>query len=133
MDGLRIKLSALWTARMLSGLQGDSTRLHDPQALKDLVGGTSAVRVTGELLAVMSFIFAVPVLMVVLCLMLKDKPNRRVNRAAATFFVLFDLAFLVLFGWPLSYETIWSVMYLVFTAMLAWYAWTWRGKEPSAA
>ena len=31
---VKLKLSALWVARMLSGLQGDSTRLHDPVALR---------------------------------------------------------------------------------------------------
>ncbi len=37
MEHLKVKLSALWAARMLSGLQGDSTRLHDPEALKQLI------------------------------------------------------------------------------------------------
>ncbi|HEX6303894.1 MAG TPA: hypothetical protein VFZ76_06875 [Anaerolineales bacterium] len=38
---MKIKLSVLWVARMLSGLQGNSTRLHDLVALRDLVAGTS--------------------------------------------------------------------------------------------
>lgn len=129
MKALRIKLSVLWIARMLSGLQGDSTRLHDPVALADLVGGTSAVQVSNELLLIMSLIFTIPIIMPILCLTLKDKANRWVNRTTGTFFALFDLAFLILFAWPFSYETVWSVMYLVFTALIAWYAWKWPGKE----
>ena len=43
MAKVRIILSALWAARMLSGLQGDSTRFHDPVALEELVAGTSDV------------------------------------------------------------------------------------------
>jgi hypothetical protein len=39
---VRIILSSLWVARTLSSLQGDSTRFHDPVALKELVAGTSA-------------------------------------------------------------------------------------------
>lgn len=133
MKALRIKLSALWIARMLSGLQGDSTRLHDPDALADLIGGTSAVQVTNELLLIMSLIFAIPILMTILCLTLKDKTNRWANRATGTFFALFDLVFLVLFAWPFSYETVWSVMYLVFTALVAWYAWKWPVSEVESA
>ncbi len=88
MKDVKIKLSALWAARMLSGLQGDSTRLHDPVALKALLAGTSAVRVTNELLLAMSVVFAVPILMSVLSLTLKDKPNRWANRSIGIFFAL---------------------------------------------
>lgn len=133
MEALKVKLSALWAARMLSGLQGDSTRLHDPEALKELIAGTSAVRVTNELLLIMSFIFAIPILMSFLSLTLKDKANRWANRGTGTFFVLFDLVFLVLLVWPFSYETVWSVMYLVFTVLVAWYAWKWPRNEASVA
>lgn len=133
MEALKVKLSALWAARMLSGLQGDSTRLHDPEALKELIAGTSAVRVTNELLLIMSFIFAIPILMSFLSLTLKDKANRWANRGTGTFFVLFDLVFLVLLVWPFSYETVWSVMYLVFTVLVAWYAWKWPRNEAAVA
>jgi hypothetical protein len=117
---------------MLSGLQADSTRFHDPVALRELVAGTSAVPVTNELLLVMSVVFALPILMSFLSLVLKDKANRWANRIVGTFFVVFDLVFLglVLFLWPFSaYETLWSVVYLVFTALVAWYAWRWPKQE----
>jgi hypothetical protein len=116
---------------MLSGLQGDSTRLHDPVALKALLAGTSAVRVTNELLLAMSMIFAVPILMSVLSLTLKDKPNRWANRSIGIFFVAFDLIFLglVLFQGSFSYETFWSFVYPVFTALVVWYAWKWPKQE----
>ena len=128
----RMKLSALWVARMLSGLQGDSTRLHDPVAMKEIMAGTSAVRVTSELLLLMSVIFVVPILMSFLSLTLKDTPNRWTNRAIGTLFALFDLAFLlwvVLAGGPLGYETLWSFVYLTFTALVVWYAWRWPKQE----
>jgi hypothetical protein len=132
MKDVKIKLSALWAARMLSGLQGDSTRLHDPAALKEIVAGTSAVPITNVLLLAMSIIFAVPILMSFLSLTLKDKENRWANRSIGIFFALFDLVFLCLslFLWPFSaYETFWSIMYLVFTALVVWYAWTWPKPE----
>jgi len=130
---VKLKLSAAWAARMLSGLQGDSTRLHDPVALKELIAGTSAVPVTKMLLLIMSFLFVIPILMSVLSLTLPHAANRRANRAAGTFFVLFDLAFFVLHIWPFSYETVWGVMYVVFTAMVAWYAWKWPRSQEAVA
>jgi hypothetical protein len=132
MKDVKLKLSALWAARMISGLQGDSTRLHDPAALKELVGGTSAVPITNELLLAMSIIFAVPILMSFLSLTLKDKANRWANRSIGIFFATFDLVFLglALFLWPFSaYETFWSIVYLVFTALVVWYAWKWPKQE----
>jgi hypothetical protein len=132
MKDVKIKLSALWAARMLSGLQGDSTRLHDPVALKELIAETSAVSVTNELLLAMSIIFAIPILMSFFSLTLEDKVNRWANRSIGIFFAAFDLIFLglALFLWPFSaYETFWSIVYLVFTALVVWYAWTWPKQE----
>jgi len=132
MKDVKIKLSALWAARMLSGLQGDSTRLHDPVALKELIEGTSAVPVTNELLLAMSIIFAIPILMSFFSLTLDDKVNRWANRSIGIFFAAFDLIFLglALFLWPFSaYETFWSIVYLVFTALVVWYAWKWPKEE----
>jgi hypothetical protein len=129
---IRIKLSALWAARMLSGLQGDSTRLHDPVAMKEIMAGTSAVRVTSELLLMMSLIFAVPIFMSCLSLTLKDPSNRWANRVIGVLFALFDLVFLglVLFsGGPFGYEAVWSFVYPTFTASVVWYAWRWPKKE----
>ena len=137
---VRIILSALWAARMLSGLQGDTVRLSNPVLLKEMIAGTTAVTVTNELLLVMSIIFAVPILMSFLSLTLKDKANRRANRSIGIFFVAFDLIFLglCLFLWSpsayeafLSYETFWSIVYLACTSLIVWYAWKWPNPEVS--
>jgi hypothetical protein len=117
---------------MLSGLQGDATRLHDPLAMKEILAGTSAVRVTNDLLLIMSVIFAVPILMSFLSLTLADKANRWANRLLGIFFVLFDLGFLGLVlsgGGSAGYETVWSFVYPSFTALIVWYAWRWPKRE----
>ena len=125
---VRIVLSVLWVARMLSGLQGDSTRFHDPVALKELVEGTTTVIVTNELLLIMSLIFSVPIFMIFLSLILEYKVNRLTNLIIGIFFVLFDLIFLVLFLGAFSYETFWSIVYPVFPVLIVWYAWRWRNS-----
>jgi len=121
---------------MLSGLQGDSTRLHDPVTLQNLVEGTSDVQVTNELLLIMSIIFAIPILMVVLSLTLPDRANRRANRGLGIAFAAFDVVFLglTLFLWAFSaYEVFWSLMYAVFTGLVVWYAWRWPRQEVQAS
>ena len=51
---VRIILAVLWVAGMLSSLNGDTYRLHDPVALKALIANTASIGVTPELLLVMS-------------------------------------------------------------------------------
>ena len=126
---VKITLSALWAARMLSGLQGDVMRFMGPGKLEEFIEGTSGVTITNELLLVMSIIFVVPIFMSFLSLTLKDKVNRWANRSIGIFFVVFDLGFCILFFGPPAYEIFWNFVYLVFTALIVWYAWKWPKQE----
>jgi len=127
---VRIILSALWAARMLSSLQGDSTRFHDPVALKELVAGSSEIPVTNTMLLILSIILSIPIFMSFLSLILKDKANRRVNLSIGTFFVLFELVFLIfVYSQAPVYEMFWGITYLVFAALVVRYAWMWPKQE----
>ncbi len=129
---VKIILSALWAARMLSGLQGDVVRFLAPGMLEEMIAGESAVVATNELLLVMSIIMFVAIFMSFLSLTLKDKANRWANRSIGIFFAAFDLIFLslALFLWHSpSYEIFWSIVYLVFTAQVVWYAWKWPKQK----
>ncbi len=130
MKKVKIILSALWAARMLSSLQGDSTRLHDPVMLGQMVSGTSEITVTNELLLVMSIIMAIPIFMVFLSLTLKPKANRRANLIIGIFFVVYEIGFLIFLYLPGAiYEVFWGLAYLVFAALVVWYAWKWPKQE----
>ena len=129
---VRIILSALWAARMLSSIHGDVVRMLQPGMLEEMIAGTTAVTVTNELLLVMSIIMAVPIFMSVLSLTLREKANRRVNLGIGIFFVAFDFIFLCLtiFVWAFSAtETFWAITYVVFTSLVVWFAWKWPKKE----
>ena len=128
---VRIILAALWIAGMLSSLNGDTYRLHDPVALKALLANTASIKVTPELLLVMSIIFVVPVFMIVLTLAVKEPVSRWSNRIVGIFYALIILAF-----WVLSlvlrsagYEIVWSTAQLVFALPVVWYAWKWPKQE----
>jgi hypothetical protein len=132
MSDVRIVLSVLWIARLLSGLQGDTYRLSDPVALQSILANNGAVAVTSELLLIMSIIFVVPTFMTFLTLILKYPAVRWVNLAIGLFLAVFDLVFLVLalFQWrSTGYEIVWSTAYFACTTLIVWYAWRWPKQE----
>ena len=129
MARVRIILSALWVARMLSSLQGDTVRLSDSVVLKELVAGTAEV--TEAMLLGFSVILAVPILMSFLSLTLKYPTVRWANLIIGSFFVLFELYFLISFYLQdPAYELFWGIAYLSFALLVVWYAWQW--SEPEA-
>lgn len=126
---VRIILSGLWAARMLSGLQGDSTRFHDSVALNELVAGTTDIPVTNGMLLGLTMIMTIPIVMSFLSLVLKEKANRRANLSVGLFFVAWEIFFLIfVYSQDAAYEIFGGFMYLVFVALVVWYAWTWPKK-----
>ena len=131
-DDVKITLSALWIARMLSGLQGDVVRFMGPGVIEELSTRTGDWEtVTSEMLLVMSIMFVVTIFMTFLSIALKDKANRRANLGIGIFFAGIDVAFLIVsfIGQAAVYEIFWGFVYLVFTAMVVWYAWKWPKQE----
>ena len=127
---VRIILSGLWVGRVLSGLQGDSTRLHDSVALNELVSGTTEIPVTDTMLLVMSMIVSIPIVMSFLSLVLKEKVNRRANLSAGIFFVAWEVIFLIfVYSQDAAYEVFWGFLYLIFVVLIVWYAWKWPKQE----
>jgi hypothetical protein len=134
MEDVKIKLSALWVARMLSGFLGDVLRVFDPVALGKIIAGESEVTVTNEFLLAMAIIMVIPIFMSFMALTLKDKANRWTNISIGIFFVGFDFIFwmLTLFLWHSpAYEIFMGFVYIVFPALVVWYAWKWPKQEAS--
>ena len=75
------------------------------------------------------FVEIQPSFMSFLSLTLPDKANRLANLIAGTFFVVWEIVFLVFvyIGSP-AYEVFWGIAYLVFVALVVWYAWQWPQK-----
>lgn len=127
MDDVKIKLSVLWIARMLTGIQGDVIRLMDPAVLEDIISGETAVPMTAEVLASMGMLMLVPILMVFLSLELKYKPNRWLNIIIAVLFIAIDgIGFIM--PRPL-YENVMGIGYVVFCALIVWFAFKWTERE----
>jgi len=127
MEDMKIKLSVLWAARMLTGIQGDVIRLMDPGVLEDIINGTTTVPMTSELLAAMGALMLLPILMVFLSLQLRYKPNRWLNIIIAVLFIVIDgIGFIM--PRPL-YENVMGLGYVLFCALIVWFAWKWQDQE----
>ena len=128
---VRIILAALWIAGMLSSLNGDTYRLHDSVELKSYLANASSIKITPELLLVMSIIFVVPIFMSVLTLMLKYPLSRLANRIVGTLYALIIIGFWVI-GLVLrspGYQILWATAQLVFALLVDCYAWKWLKQE----
>ena len=127
MEEIKLKLSVLLVARMLTGLQGDVIRYLEPGMLEDIIGGTLDVPITEETLALMAVMMMIPIFMVFLSLELPFKLNRWANIIVAVFFIILDgMGFIILR--PL-YENILAIGYIVFCVLIVWYAWKWPKQE----
>jgi hypothetical protein len=99
----------------------------EPGMLEAIIGGTLDIPLTEEMLALMAVMMMVPIFMVFLSLELPYKTNRWANIIVAIFFIVIDgIGFII--PRPL-YENILGVGYIVFCALIVWYAWKWPKPE----
>jgi hypothetical protein len=123
-EGIRIKLSALWVALMLTYLLGDVLRIFSGDFVAGEVGG---MQIGQGLYLGMAILLMIPVAMVFLSLTLPTKANRWANIIFAIF--LFGFNLIGLPTYPSAYDRFLIVVGLVFNVMAVWYAWRWPAQE----
>lgn len=119
MENVRIILSGLWVALMLTYLLGDVLRIFAGDFTPGEIGGQQAAQWVWLLISV---IMLIPIIMVVLSLTLAYPAIRWVNVVVAIFFVVFNL-----FGlpYPSAFDNFLIVASFGFNGLVVWYAWTW--------
>ena len=123
-EGVRIKLSALWVALMLTYLLGDVLRIFSGDFAAGEVSGMQAGQ--GLYLA-LAVLLVIPVVMVFLSLTLPYAVSRWANIILPVVFFLFNLVGLPTY---LSvYDQFLIVVGLVFNVLTVWYAWKWHKQE----
>ena len=128
MEDVRIKLSALWVARMLTGLQGDVLRFMEPGMLEEMTaGGVDGMALTESLLLAAGALMLIPISMVFLTLTLPHRACRWANIILGCFFFAFDAVGLPSYGSASGMLLIAAGM--VFNVLTVWYAWGWREPE----
>ena len=121
MVDVRIILSGLWIALMLTNLLGDVLRIF---AGDFIAGEIEGRRVTQIVWLGISVFMLIPIVMVVLSLTLKYPAIRWASLGAATLLFGFNLVGLPTF--PGAYDKFLIVVGLVFNVVIVWYAWTWQ-------
>ena len=119
MEDVRIILSGLWVALMLTYLRGDVLRIF----AGDFTAGEMDDQPVGQTAwLTAALIMLIPIAMVVLSLTLPFPAIRWVVIVASGFLVVFNL-----FGLPYPglYDNLLIVVGFVFNGLIIWYAWTW--------
>ena len=120
MDDVRIILSGLWVALMLTYLLGDVLRIFAGDVTSGEIEGQKATQTMWMTAAV---VMLIPIVMIVLSLTMPYPAIRWVNVVVAAFLVVFNLV-----GLPYKsvFDNFLIVVGFVFTGLIAWYAWTWQ-------
>jgi hypothetical protein len=116
---VRIILSGLWVALMLTYLLGDVLRIFAGDMTPGEMGGVKATQ--GMFLGA-AVAMLVPIVMVVLSLTLPYPAIRWISIVVAVLAVVFNLAGLPYDG---IYDNFLIAVGFVFNGLVIWYAWTW--------
>ena len=119
MESVRIILTGLWVALMLTFLLGDVLRLFAGDITPGEIDGQPA---TQAIWLGAAAIMLVPIVMVVLSLTVPYPSIRWISIVASVVFVVFNLFGLPYVGW---YDNFLIAVSFVFNGLIIWYAWTW--------
>lgn len=120
MEKIRIILSGIWVALMLTYLLGDVLRIFAGDFVAGEIDGMQA---TQMIWFVAALFMLIPIVMVVLSLTLVYPAIRWVSIGAAIVLFLFNLVGLPTY--PGFYDQFLIGVGLVFNALTVWYAWKW--------
>jgi hypothetical protein len=123
---LRVKLSALWIAVMVTMIFADILSFMVPGTLKEIMTGTAGgLQVTQEILLVFAIILEIPIAMIFLSRVL----GRRANRVANIVASVITIAFVVVGGSPYLHYYFFAAMEVA--CMLVIIRWSWKWPEPA--
>ena len=126
---VKIILSALWVARMLTGFVGDVLKFYEPGMVEQILAGeVDGMPLNQGFRLAAAIIFVLPVFMVYLSLTLPDKANRWANIILAILFIGLNLIG-ELPTYEYAYRTFLVIVEMVFLALIIWYAWQWPKQD----
>ena len=119
MEEVRIILSGLWVALMLTYLLGDVLRIFAGDFKPGEITGRDASQ---WMWLAAALIMLIPIVMIVLSLTLSHPAIRWVSIVAAAFLVVFNLIGL---PYPSAYDNFLIVFGFIFNGVIIWHAWRW--------
>ena len=120
MIDVKITLSILWIAVMLTYLWGDVLRIIAGHVTPGEIQGA---KISQGLAMGIAALMLIPILMVVLSLVLPHSANRWANIIVAGFWILLNLSSLR--GYEGHYDRFLLVVSMAFNGVTIWYAWNW--------
>ena len=124
MEDVKIKLSALWAALMLTYLLGDVLRIFSGDFT---AGELNGLQISQELMLGMAALLVIPALMVFLSVTLKRSLSRWINIGLAIFFFGFNLIGLPTYA--SAYDQFLIIVGLILNILTVWYALRWSKIE----
>lgn len=119
------RLSTLWIVVMFTMAFADILTFVLPEALNDMVKGTTGVKITQELLLVMAVLVQIPIIMIYLSRTLSRKTNRCVNIIASIITIIFVIGGGSLYLHYIFFATIEVISML----LIIWYSWKWKKED----
>ncbi len=118
---MKTKLSALWLFAMLTYTYGDVVTLMDPVK-------HGSIQLTEAFLLGGSIYMMIPISMVLLSRLLNYRANRWTSIIAGSIMTV-TLILTLFVAVPTTYYVFFTVIEVVCTAVIVWYAWRWRSPE----
>jgi Family of unknown function (DUF6326) len=118
---MKVRLSALWLFAMLTYTYGDVVTLMDPVK-------HGSIQLTEGFLLGGSIFMMIPITMVLLSRILRYRASRRASIIAGTIMTA-SLAVTLFVAVPTSYYVFFTVIEIICTALIVWYAWKWRNPD----
>jgi hypothetical protein len=116
-------LTALWLFATLNYLYADVVSLIDPTSAYRTT--TGAIQFTQRFLLEASILVEIPVAMVLLSRILKYRASRWANIIAGAIMTVVQTATLFV-GTPTMYYAFFSIIEIVSTLAIVWFAWKWH-------
>jgi len=118
---MKVRLSALWLFAMLTYTYGDVVTLMDPVK-------HGSIQLTEGFLLGGAIFMMIPITMVLLSRILKYRANRWTSIIAGTIMTAV-LPVTLFVAVPTSYYVFFTVIEIITTALIVWYALKWRNPE----
>src|SRR5574339_997945 len=117
----KVLLSSLWLFVMLTYTYGDVVTLMDPVK-------HGSIELTESFLLGGSIYMMIPITMVLLSRILKYRASRWASIIAGTIMTI-TLTLALFVAVPTMYYAFFTAIEIACTAIIVWYAWTWRNTE----
>ena len=128
----KTRLSVLWVFMAVGMSAAMILYFMMPGVVEEIIAGEmEGMQISDGLLAGFTIFWLIPLIMAVLCLTLKDAPNRWTNFVLSIIFGVFYLVDVIgdLSRVGLSGDTLMGIAAIVVAAFIAWFAWKWPKQE----